>query len=121
MNIQKRVCQTCGKVVSGRTDKKFCDDACRSVFNNRNRRNGLESVRNTDAILRRNRMILRNMLNEQEAVRLEKNRLLATGYRPEFLTSIASDPAGGIIRYCYEFGVRRISGNEVQIFSSKTG
>ncbi|MFA6947300.1 MAG: DUF2116 family Zn-ribbon domain-containing protein, partial [Pedobacter sp.] len=31
----ERECLDCGAALRGRTDKKFCDDQCRSNFNNR--------------------------------------------------------------------------------------
>ena len=30
-----RECLTCGTELRGRTDKKFCDDYCRSAYNNK--------------------------------------------------------------------------------------
>ena len=29
-----KTCVACGKAVKGRSDKKFCDDYCRNVYNN---------------------------------------------------------------------------------------
>ena len=30
----EKVCTLCSKTLKGRSDKKFCDDYCRSAYNN---------------------------------------------------------------------------------------
>jgi hypothetical protein len=111
-----RHCQDCGSIISGRTDKKFCDDACRTSYNNRRRQEESAGVRRTDAILRRNRKILQFYAESRAEARLCREHLLASGFRPDFVTRIAADPAGGLIRYYYEFGLKRLSGQEVEVF-----
>ncbi len=40
----RRVCPVCGEKISGRIDKKFCSDDCRSFYNNRLRRLEMSGV-----------------------------------------------------------------------------
>lgn len=37
----RRVCPVCGEKITGRIDKKFCSDDCRSFYNNRLRRRAM--------------------------------------------------------------------------------
>ena len=114
--IEKRACMACGTYLSGRTDKKFCDDSCRTIHHNRIRQQEETSKRKTDSILRQNRKILLRVVNQQSDARLDKRWLLSSGFRPDYLTRIASAPDGSTIRCYYEFGLRRISASEVEIF-----
>ena len=60
METLTRHCLACGKTVKGRIDKKFCDDYCRNVYNNRTKsddnaliREVIQILKRTDAFLRR--------------------------------------------------------------------
>lgn len=114
--MEKRACLACGGHLSGRTDKKFCDDSCRTVHHNRLRQSEEISKRKTDSILRQNRKILLHLLNHQTKTRMDKRMLLSAGFRPDYLTRIASASDGSVIRCYYEFGLRRLSETELEIF-----
>jgi hypothetical protein len=116
MENVRKTCPVCGSMLSGRSDKKFCDDGCRTTFNNRRWQQESEDIRKTDSILRRNRKILQSYSQSREAVCLSKAHLMASGFRPDFVTRIAPDPSGGLIRYYYEYGLRKLSGEEFQVF-----
>lgn len=51
-------CLNCGETLIGRRDKKFCNDHCRSCYHNILNAPRYNLVRNTHAILRKNRRIL---------------------------------------------------------------
>lgn len=117
--IEKKFCLSCGTYLSGRSDKKFCDDACRTSFHNRGRQEKSDIFRETDSILRLNRRILSGMVEQQQKLRLNSKQLLSAGFRPDYVTRIASDSGGSIVRYYYEFGLRRLSASEVEVFRLK--
>ena len=116
MENQKKACPVCGSVLTGRSDKKFCDDGCRTTYNNRRWQQESEDIRKTHAILRRNRRILLSYSSSSDSVLLNRDKLMASGFRPDFVTRIAVDPAGGLIRFYYEFGLKKLPGKEVQVF-----
>ena len=39
----RTICQNCDAILVGRSDKKFCNDLCRSTFNNSRKRNSSKS------------------------------------------------------------------------------
>jgi len=51
-------CINCGETLSGRRDKKFCDDHCRSLYHNQTYAPDYNLIRKTHTILRKNRRIL---------------------------------------------------------------
>lgn len=58
----ERNCPWCGEPVVGRTDKRFCSDACRNDYNNALRREEEKKMRAVNRILERNRKILERQL-----------------------------------------------------------
>lgn len=114
--IEKKFCLSCGTYLSGRSDKKFCDDACRTNFHNRGRQEKSLIFRETDSILRLNRRILSGMVEQEQKLRLKSKKLISAGFRPDYVTRIAADSGGNMVRYYYEFGLRRLSASEVEIF-----
>jgi len=57
----KRFCSVCGDRISGRVDKRFCSDSCRTAHHNRNNAETNRHVRLVNGILRRNRRILEQL------------------------------------------------------------
>ncbi len=56
-----RICHQCGKKLSGRLDKKFCDDYCRSTFNNQFKREDQQLIQEVNRLIRKNRRILKSL------------------------------------------------------------
>lgn len=54
----ERICLDCNAVINGRADKKFCDDQCRTHYNNRIRTEDNSFLNEVNRILKKNRAIL---------------------------------------------------------------
>ena len=54
-------CKQCGKNITGRLDKKFCDDYCRNTYNNQNKRDDELLIQGINRIIRKNRRILKTL------------------------------------------------------------
>ena len=46
----RTICQNCDAILVGRSDKKFCNDLCRSTFNNSRRRKPLKSYNKNNSL-----------------------------------------------------------------------
>ncbi|MGA1978369.1 MAG: hypothetical protein ABSG89_11010 [Bacteroidales bacterium] len=99
----ERKCLDCGDVIRGRTDKKFCSDQCRNNYNNRLNRDTSNFVRNVHALLRKNRRILADLVNDGKT-RIHKDALFALGYNFNFFTHVIETAAGQEFHYCFEYG-----------------
>jgi predicted nucleic acid-binding Zn ribbon protein len=75
METLRRFCLECGKRIVGRADKKFCDDACRNDFNNK--QNG-------------------------EANKTSKQQLQKAGFDFKYMTHVFTSNSGDTYYFCYE-------------------
>lgn len=98
-------CLNCDKEIKGRSDKKFCDDYCRNAYNNKLNSDQVNLMRNINNILRKNRRILANFLPEtEETKKVNKDRLLTSGYNFTYHTHIYQTQKGTIYNFCYDYG-----------------
>ena len=72
-------CKTCGAILIGRTDKKFCDDQCRSLFNSREKRKHEQLILEINKTLRKNRKILKQF-NPEGKTTIRKEYLIRSGF-----------------------------------------
>lgn len=102
MRPNERKCSECGERLTGRSDKRFCDDQCRSAYNNREKADTNAYMRNVNYLLRRNRRILAALLKEQ-SVTVPKDRLAEMGFSFNYFTHLYEDK-NRCFKFCYEFG-----------------
>src|SRR6476646_116391 len=98
-----RTCLTCERPIKGRSDKKFCDDYCRSIYNNKVNNDNNPCVRNVNNILRKNRRILEE-LTPDETAKTTRERLMEKGFNFQYLTNTYTNKKGNQYYFCYEFG-----------------
>lgn len=95
---QGRCCRECRAPLAGRSDKKFCDDACRNSYNNRQHYQRNKEMRRINRILARNYRILES-LNPGDSARCSKQELMLQGFDFHHFTSIRRSSQG----FCYYF------------------
>ncbi len=106
-------CLYCGMAVSGRSDKKFCDDTCRSHYHNELTGAANNYIRNVNRILGKNRRILEAVLSEAETATTKViiDKLIDAGYNFKYHTHQYNSPNGKVYFYCYEYGYLRLENN----------
>jgi len=98
-----RTCLACNEPLFGRSDKKFCSDQCRNSFNNQLNSDSINSIRNINRILKKNRLILKE-LNPKGKNKVHKNRLEMLGYKFNYMTHTYTTSKGTQYKFCYEYG-----------------
>jgi predicted nucleic acid-binding Zn ribbon protein len=95
-------CQLCGKSFWGRSDKKFCSNACRYEFNNQKKiiRNEPQSLINS--ILKRNRSIL-DKVCVGDSIIINRDELLHRQFNFEYFTNLQVDAQKQLYYFCYDF------------------
>lgn len=96
-------CLECGDAFSGREDKKFCCDGCRNSFNNRNNKDVNNLMRNVNNKLRKNYRILVE-LNIKNKTKVQKNKLIESGFDFNFYTTQRQDKSGKTYNFIYNQG-----------------
>ncbi|MCM0041643.1 MAG: hypothetical protein NBV61_02635 [Algoriphagus sp.] len=105
MHTEKRFCRSCGQILHGRSDKKFCDDGCRNTFNNQQNSIQNKEIRNINSVLKRNRAILLAKLPEgKKQLKVSKDQLLVMGFNLRYMTHQLVLPSGLTAQFCYELG-----------------
>ncbi|MFN8300784.1 MAG: hypothetical protein U0T75_16895 [Chitinophagales bacterium] len=100
---ETKKCLSCGKVVFGRSDKKFCDDQCRNAYNNSLNSDSEAIVKHVNGILRKNRRIMAD-LNVTGKTKVPKAKLSEQGFNFNYFTNLLKTKAGSTYYFCYEHG-----------------
>ena len=110
----RKLCPICSARIIGRADKKYCGDQCRSAANNRKSKDLRISVKKTNAILMRNRMILAHFF-EQEILEIEEEILFQEGFINTYFTGqkIIQTFSFNLV---YEFAWHRTSQGKIKLY-----
>lgn len=106
----KKLCLDCGEELFGRIDKKFCNDQCRSSYNNKQQLDSSTYIRKVNQILRKNRRILENFLSQDKS-KSSKERLIEKGFNFNYYTNTLKTKDGRIYYYCYDYGYFTLEDN----------
>ncbi|MBL7925707.1 MAG: hypothetical protein JNK61_02260 [Bacteroidia bacterium] len=101
---QPKTCLSCGELIVGRIDKKFCDDQCRSNFNNKANSDTTAEMRNINNALRKNRRILISLSPDGKA-KVSKQKLLDNGFNFKYHTHTHTTQKGNVYKLCYDYGL----------------
>lgn len=99
----EKKCLECGDPIKGRIDKKFCSDQCRNNYNNRQKSDETNHIRNVNHILKKNRRILME-LNPTGKTNVSEKQLLEKGFNLNYITNFYTTKAGRTYKFCYEYG-----------------
>ena len=116
--MEKKLCLNCSLPVSGRTDKKFCDDACRSTYHTRFSNVDVDYVRQVNLRLKRNRKILLT-LNPEGKAKVNRKELLARGFDFQCFTGIYKTEKNACYYFCYEMGYLLLERDYVLLVKKK--
>jgi hypothetical protein len=105
MPEEAKKCLQCGKLLRGRSDKKFCNDYCRNNYNNQLKAHSNNHVRNINCALGKNRRVLEELLPAAEEIgKATKEKLLNHGFSFKYITHTFTNKKGATYFYCYDYG-----------------
>jgi len=112
MEHTQKQCLSCGKPLKGRIDKKFCDDYCRTQYNNQLKAEDSAVIKKINAILRQNRRLLERIIAPGEEMgKCPKQKLLDGGYNFQYMTHQYTNKKGNVYSFCYEYGFLPLEGD----------
>lgn len=97
-------CPECGEKITGRSDKRFCSDACRSAFNNRRQSKSNALIRSINRILQKNRTIMISLNPSAEKLIVSKDQLISKGFSFSYYTHTLTSKNGHKYYFCYDIG-----------------
>jgi predicted nucleic acid-binding Zn ribbon protein len=107
--MEEKRCLNCGEPVgSGRRDKKYCSEACRTDYNNNKKESPAPEMslpnylKRVQQILVRNREILDQCLGDKDVMTMDKQDLDGRGFTFKYFTSRTRTKKTGEI-YCFNF------------------
>lgn len=101
--VKTKTCLSCKTKLIGRTDKKFCSDACRNSYNNELNKDRNNLMRNIHNMLRKNYRVLEK-LNPNGKTTVPKKKLLSNHFSFEYITSIYTTKKGSVYFFVYDQG-----------------
>jgi hypothetical protein len=96
-------CLDCGGKLSGRLDKKFCDDYCRGHYNNQLNKNKNAKLKEINSILKKNAAILEK-LEEKGITTFNQQMLEIAGFDFNYFTHQVHGQQGELYHCCYNYG-----------------
>jgi len=112
----KNVCLECGSQIIGRLDKKFCNDQCRYLYNNKKKRQHEVAILNVNRILRKNRTILKS-LNPVGKTTVRRSLLENQGFDFNFFTHTFRTQSGTLYYFNYEYGYGLEQGEKITLIT----
>ncbi|WP_313790965.1 DUF2116 family Zn-ribbon domain-containing protein [Flagellimonas alvinocaridis] len=112
--FMERHCLYCNEPIQGRSDKKFCDDQCRSSYNYNKNAGHSPLVRKIIGILKKNRKIIKELNHGTSGTtKVSREELLAKGFDFDYYTSIYQTRAGDAYFFCFEMGYLKLDNDKI--------
>lgn len=111
-----RGCKVCKEPLFGRTDQKFCSDACRSHHHNLKNQKKNQGFYSTHRALQNNYRILRDYVSK-EYTECNLSELNRQGFKSSCITEIEKGQGDGLPKYyLYDIGYHFLTSEKIKIF-----
>lgn len=111
-------CLECGEKIIGRSDKKFCNDACRNAYNNKQNKDSTNLMRNVNNKLRKNYRILIE-INTDGKTKVTKSKLESLGFDFDYFTNLKVYKNGSEYKFIYDYGYKLLEDDFVLIVKNQ--
>ncbi len=106
-------CLNCHKKLTGRRDKKFCDNQCKAEYHNRNQSYGEMYISSAQSITRHNRRILKTLCPDGKAT-VRKEVLDNMGYDYRYFSGLYKSPKGLLYYLVYDYAFSPIHERKIE-------
>lgn len=112
-------CLECGETILGRSDKKFCNDACRNAYNNRVNSDYTNLMRMIHNRLRNNYRIISSLQFVEGKHKTTKSKLTSLGFNFEYITHTKTYKNGAEYRFLYDIGYKHLEDDWVLLVKNE--
>lgn len=110
---EKRCCLLCGKVLEGRSDKKFCDDTCRNNYNYQQNKNN-DVIKKVNKSLLYNRNVLKSLGKNGRKI-VKRQILTDRDFDFDLMTGVYMTSKKHEYRLLYDYAYRNLDDEKVLI------
>jgi predicted nucleic acid-binding Zn ribbon protein len=112
---ETQVCLYCGKILKGRSDKRYCNDDCRNAYFNERKKEEHKDIRLIDLALKKNRRILKGTLGNHKTKIVEEKILLQKGFVFKYSTHEFMNNQKTVYHFVYDYGYKEIDSGKFLI------
>lgn len=99
--MRRDKCIECGTRITGRADKKYCNEACKNAYNNSKNRKKNSLIYQVNQKLKKNHRILSHLCENQTKTKVSEKQLLSKGFHFEVFT-YSKPSTTGIVYFIYD-------------------
>jgi len=111
-------CLYCDEEIKGRSDKKFCDNNCKSAWHKAQANPKEAEIKRINKILRRNRSVLK-FYSPQGKTTVRKKFLVDQGYNFKYFTQVYKTKNDNVYYLCYDYGFMLLEDEKVLIIQKQ--
>lgn len=106
-----KLCLACNEPITGRIDKIYCSDYCKSNYHyQKSKQKDPSNFVKIDKQLKVNRRLLQHF-NQAGKSTIRKEKLLQAGFDPKFYTHTWTNQRNQTYRFCYDIGFLELPEN----------
>jgi hypothetical protein len=111
---EKRCCIFCGRELTGRSDKKFCDDNCRNNYGYQRNKYNNDVINKINKSLLYNRNILKSITKSRRKI-VKKQILVNNKFNFDMMTGVRRTQKQQEYKLVYDYAYRYINDEDVLI------
>ena len=111
---EKRCCIFCGRELTGRSDKKFCDDNCRNNHSYKQNKCNNDVINKINKSLLYNRNILKSITKSRRKI-VKKQILVNNKFNFDMMTGVRRTQKQQEYKLVYDYAYRYINDEDVLI------
>lgn len=117
-DVVRSSCRFCGEPLKGRSDKRFCNNACRVAFHNARNEGKRIVIKAVNKVLLKNYQILKMHWDVGER-EISQYMMLQSGFNFNYFTSIQKLDSGASYCFCYDIGFSKMDEATIRILKKE--
>ncbi len=110
----KRCCAFCGKELKGRSDKRFCDDACRNNYGYKHNKSSNIAINRINKSLLHNRNVLKSIAKCGKKV-VKRQTLVDNDFNFDVMTGVYKTYKDQEYKMLYDYAYKCINDDDVLV------